>query len=180
MLVNGPVPQFGYQLHLASGEVELNVSSKEQIRQFLNGMYGGRGPKGETTFTPEKGILFENLSKVGKTPLMSKKEMDYYVDQYSRTGLHGPLNWYRTRQVNWEEERELSKLTIDIPTLFVQASKDSVLKPEMSAGMDKYLPNLTRREIVAQHWVLWERSEAANGILKEWFSNVVFGRQSKL
>jgi len=143
-------------------------------------MYGARGPNGETTFSPEKGILFENLPKVGTTKLMSKKEMDYYVDQYSRTGLHGPLNWYRTRKVNWEEERALSKLTIDIPTLFVQATKDTVLKPEMSASMGKFLPNLTRREVVAQHWVLWEQSEAANQILREWFSKCVFGRESKL
>jgi soluble epoxide hydrolase/lipid-phosphate phosphatase len=73
MLVNGPVPQFGYQLHLASGEVEPKINSKEEIRQFLNGMYGARGPNGETTFSPEKGILFENLPKVGATKLMSKK-----------------------------------------------------------------------------------------------------------
>jgi len=32
MLVNGPVPQFGYQLHLASGEVEPKIKSKEGIR----------------------------------------------------------------------------------------------------------------------------------------------------
>jgi pimeloyl-ACP methyl ester carboxylesterase len=74
----------------------------------------------------------------------------------------------------------LSKKTIDIPTLFVQATKDSVLKPEMSAGMDRLLPNLTRREVVGQHWILWEQTEEANRILKEWFNKCVFGRESKL
>lgn len=72
-LVAGPAPQFGYQLHLASGEVEKVINSKETIGQFLKGMYGGRGPKGETTFSPEKGVLFENLPKVGMTKLMSEK-----------------------------------------------------------------------------------------------------------
>jgi len=71
--VNGPVPQFGYQLHLASGEVEKHINSKESIRQFLHGMYGARGPKGETTFIPEKGVIFENLPKTGKSRLMSDK-----------------------------------------------------------------------------------------------------------
>jgi soluble epoxide hydrolase/lipid-phosphate phosphatase len=80
MLVNGPVPQFGYQLHLASGEVEPKISSPEQIRQFLNGMYGARGPSGETTFSPEKGIIFENLPKVGKTKLMSDKASFSHFD----------------------------------------------------------------------------------------------------
>lgn len=72
-MVNGPVPQFGYQLHLASGEVEPRIADEKNVRQFLNGMYGGRGPKGEVMFSPNKGILFENLPKVGKTKLMSDR-----------------------------------------------------------------------------------------------------------
>jgi len=72
-LVNGPAPQFGYQLHLASPEVEARITSKEVIRQFLNGMYGARGPNGEAAFSPEKGVLFENLAKVGKTKLLSDR-----------------------------------------------------------------------------------------------------------
>jgi soluble epoxide hydrolase / lipid-phosphate phosphatase len=35
--------------------------------------------------------------------------MDYYVDQYSRSGLHGTVNWYRTREANWKDEKELVK-----------------------------------------------------------------------
>lgn len=71
-LVKGPVPQFGYQLHLASGEVEKVIQSKQSIRQFLHGMYGARGPKGETVFVPEQGVLFQNLPTVGKNKLMSE------------------------------------------------------------------------------------------------------------
>lgn len=107
-LVKGPAPQFGYQLQLASGEVEPKISSREDIRQFLRGMYGGRGPNGEVVFSPQKGVLFENIPKVGPSPIISDKvrpvakdccsgetsssrqEIDYYADQWSRTGLHGP------------------------------------------------------------------------------------------
>lgn len=76
-MVNGPVPQFGYQLHLASGEVEPRINDENGIRQFLNGMYGGRGLKGEVMFSPNKGILFDNLPKVGKTRLMSDRVRIY-------------------------------------------------------------------------------------------------------
>jgi soluble epoxide hydrolase / lipid-phosphate phosphatase len=72
-LVEGPAPQFGYQLHLASGEVEKKIQSRDDIRQFLKGMYGGRGPNREVIFDPQKGILFENLHKVGNTRLLSEK-----------------------------------------------------------------------------------------------------------
>jgi soluble epoxide hydrolase / lipid-phosphate phosphatase len=72
-LVKGPAPQFGYQLHLESGEVEKRITSKQDIRQFLSGMYGGRGPNRELLFSPEKGILFENLAKIGPSPLITDK-----------------------------------------------------------------------------------------------------------
>lgn len=72
-LVKGPLPQFAYQLHLASPEVEGRIQSKEDIRQFLKGMYGGRGPNKEAIFSAEKGILFDNLPKLGDPPLLTSK-----------------------------------------------------------------------------------------------------------
>ena len=72
-LVKGPLPHFGYQLHLAGPEVEAALQSEEQIRQFLNGMYGGKGPNGELAFDSVKGVLIENLPKLGKGRLFSDK-----------------------------------------------------------------------------------------------------------
>jgi len=71
-------------------------------------------------------------------------------------------------------------VTIDIPALFIQATRDNVLKPEMSVGMEKYITSLTRREVVAGHWALMEKPDEVNGFLTEWFSSCVFGRESKL
>lgn len=71
--MKGPAPFFGYQLHLASGEVEKRIQSRDDIRQFIKGMFGGRGPNKELIFSPFDGIVFENLSKVGDSPLMTEK-----------------------------------------------------------------------------------------------------------
>jgi soluble epoxide hydrolase/lipid-phosphate phosphatase len=72
-LVKNVLPQFGYQIHLASGEVEKHVNTRESIRNWLSGMYGARGPNRETVFTPKDGVLFENIPKVAgvKCPLLS-------------------------------------------------------------------------------------------------------------
>jgi soluble epoxide hydrolase/lipid-phosphate phosphatase len=70
-LVKGPLPQFAYQLHLASGEVEKSVKDEQSIRQFLKGVYGGRGPNGELAFDPEKGVLVDNLPKIGESRLLN-------------------------------------------------------------------------------------------------------------
>jgi len=72
-LVKTQLPQFAYQLHLASGEVEKFVNDEQSIRQFLKGMYGGRGPNGEIAFDPCKGILEENLPTIGDSRLLDGK-----------------------------------------------------------------------------------------------------------
>jgi soluble epoxide hydrolase/lipid-phosphate phosphatase len=69
--VKGPLPQFAYQLHLASGEVEKSVNDEATIGQFLRGTYGAKGPNGELVFDPEKGIIKENLPKVGESRILN-------------------------------------------------------------------------------------------------------------
>lgn len=75
-LVKGQLPQFAYQLHLASGEVEKSVKDEQSIRQFLKGMYGAKGPKGEIAFDPEKGVLGENLPSIGESKVLNGKVRD--------------------------------------------------------------------------------------------------------
>lgn len=72
-LVKGPLPQFGYQLHLASGEVEPKINTRELLRKFLNGIYGGKGPNGEVVFSPFDGVKFDALPNIGQSPLLSEK-----------------------------------------------------------------------------------------------------------
>jgi soluble epoxide hydrolase/lipid-phosphate phosphatase len=72
-LVKGQLPQFAYQLHLASGEVEKSVKDEQSIRQFLRGMYGARGSSGELAFDPEKGVLAENLPLIGESRILNGK-----------------------------------------------------------------------------------------------------------
>ena len=47
------------------------------------------------------------------------QEIDYYVSQFKRSGFHGPLNWYRTRIINYNDERDLP-LNIPQPALMVR------------------------------------------------------------
>jgi soluble epoxide hydrolase/lipid-phosphate phosphatase len=62
------LPHFGYQLQLASGEVENRLTTKEDMRLFLNAMFGGWGD----AINVESGIKFENLTKLKKTKLLSE------------------------------------------------------------------------------------------------------------
>lgn len=176
-LVKGPLPQFAYQIHLASGEVEKSVQDEKSIRQFLKGMYGARGPNGELAFDPEKGIIEKNLPLIGESRILNGKVLDYYVKEYLKHGIHPTLNWYRQRRTNWEEDLALlDRKVIHQPVLFIQATFDSVLKPEMSKGMDALMPNLTRGEVPATHWALVQKPEEVNAIIRQWLEGRGLGK----
>ena len=73
-----------------------------------------------------------------------------------------------------------NKAVMKQPTLYILANKDEVLTKEMSRHMEKAVPNLTRGEVPAGHWALWQTPEQVNGILKNWIEGVVLGGKSKL
>lgn len=75
-LVAGPLPQFGYQLQLAGPDVEAGIQSEDQIRNFLKGMFGGRGEGGRIMFKPETGVQFDVLPTVGMTSLLNEEVSD--------------------------------------------------------------------------------------------------------
>ncbi|KAF2714805.1 alpha/beta-hydrolase [Pleomassaria siparia CBS 279.74] len=181
LLVKGPLPQFQYQIQLASGDVEKSVKDEESIRQFLKGLFGGQGPNGETCFDPYQGLIAENLPLIGDSRLLNGDVLDYYVKEYARHGIHSTLNWYRTRKANWEEDLALlDKQTISIPALYVEATYDTVLTPEMSKGMEAFVPNLTRGDVPATHWALTQKPEEVNAIVSKWLADQGFGTRSSL
>jgi soluble epoxide hydrolase / lipid-phosphate phosphatase len=113
------LPTFAYQLRIADGQVE-SLKSRVEIKQFLNGMYGGRGPNGEAAFDTQHGVYLDRLPHLGKNRLVKDDMLDYYADQYAKNGMHGPCrcssvpcmarlakplaNWYRTREQNFQDE----------------------------------------------------------------------------
>ncbi|KAL6150829.1 hypothetical protein ACJBU6_11095 [Exserohilum turcicum] len=170
-LVKGPLPQFGYQIHLASGDVETFIKDENSIRQFFKAMYGGRGPNGEILFDPHKGLIAEHLDKIGDNKLLNGKMLDYYVKQYNVHGIHSTLNWYRQRRTNWEEEQELlDKKTITQPALFIQASGDTVLTADMAKHMGTFIPRLTRDEVATSHWAMIQKPDEVNEIIRQWLT----------
>jgi soluble epoxide hydrolase / lipid-phosphate phosphatase len=64
--------------------------------------------------------------------------------------------------------------------LFIAATKDQTLRPDMAANMERHFTNLTRKDVVAGHWALWEAPSAVNKILEEWFEKEVFGTKAAL
>ena len=66
------------------------------------------------------------------------------------------------------------------PTLFIRALKENILTEDLTRGMDKAIPNLTKGEVSAGHWTMFEKPKETNEIIRTWFEGVVFGGKSKL
>ncbi|KAF7546880.1 hypothetical protein G7046_g9176 [Stylonectria norvegica] len=181
IIASGNLLNFRYQLQFKGPEVEANIRGEEKVRQFLNGMYGGAGPNREKGFTAEEGILLDNLSLLKRTKLLSEDELSYYTQQYllqKDPQLRGPLNWYRTRELNFQDELPLTEkgtYKLKMPALFITATEDTALPPSMSLGMEQRFDNLTRGEVQSSHWALWQASDEVNRQVAKWADVVLNG-----
>jgi soluble epoxide hydrolase/lipid-phosphate phosphatase len=170
---------FKYQLQLQGPDVEGTIVGEEKIRQMLNGLYGGRGPKGEVAFDVSSGVFFDNLPKLGPSPLLSKEELDFYAKRYAIHGMRGPLNWYRTGELNFEDEKDMAAkiekdgYKFDMPVLLIVGTKDAALPPRLSRGMEKDFRSLTKGEVLAGHWALWEKPAEVNRFIAEWLGGKI-------
>ncbi|KAK4225533.1 putative epoxide hydrolase [Podospora fimiseda] len=186
-IVEHVLPNFGYQLQFEALDLENKIMSqgRDGIRKFLSCLYGAKVKEtGKSAMTGEKGIELELFDgeQIGKSPLVSDEELEFYVSEYERNGIHGPLNWYRTWEVNFQEERELineGRLKISQPALIVTASRDIALPPAMAAGMDKWVERLMRRGVEASHWAIWEKPEEVNGYIEEFLKEVLGEKKVK-
>ncbi|KAF4334588.1 epoxide hydrolase [Fusarium beomiforme] len=181
IIQSGHLLNFSYQLQFKGPEVQSRLQGEEKIRQFLNALYGGRTPSGELGFSAKDGVYFDKLPELGPSPLVSKEELDYYAKEYASKDppeLRGPLNYYRMQELNHRDDVEVVKKgghKFEMPALFITATDDSALPPSMSKGMDSSFINLTREEVKASHWALWQASEAVNQHIAKWLDGVLGG-----
>lgn len=100
--------------------------------------------------------------------LLTDEELAVYVEAYRRTGFRGPINWYRNMRGNWARSAGVPD-HVAAPALMITAELDPFLPPELSEGMERFVPDLERSVIQAcGHWTQQERPEEVNRILLDW------------
>ncbi|EEA28647.1 hypothetical protein TMatcc_003003 [Talaromyces marneffei ATCC 18224] len=158
------LPNFGYQLQFRSGEVEKVIRTRDDVQQFLLSLYGGRTAEGEIGWSAEKGIKLNKVGNFRPSQLLKGQDLEFYTTEFSRHGIHGPLNWYRLAEINFNDEKEhASTPKIEVPLLFIQALKDLALPPEsMSKSMGQMIPSLTVEKLNTSHWALTEDPKRVN------------------
>ncbi len=98
--------------------------------------------------------------------LLTRDELDVYVQAFERTGSRGAFNWYRAIDRNWEDAVAFGDPTIRVPAMMITAENDLVLRPEQAEPMRKLIPGLRIEHIRnCGHWTQQERPVEVNALL---------------
>uniref|UniRef100_A0A2K5QYN1 Bifunctional epoxide hydrolase 2 n=1 Tax=Cebus imitator TaxID=2715852 RepID=A0A2K5QYN1_CEBIM len=166
-------PVFDYQLYfqepgVAEAELEQNLSRTFKIffrasDETVLSVHNVREMGGLFVRSPEEPSL-------GR--MVTEEEIQFYVQQFKKSGFRGPLNWYRNMERNWKWACKSLGRKILIPALMVTAEKDFVLTPQLSKHMEDWIPHLKRGHIEdCGHWTQMDKPTEVNQILTEWLES---------
>lgn len=133
-----------------------NRDMVEQLRSIPMGVFG-----------PAGGGLLDRLPDTPYGSFLTADDFEVFVAGFSKTGFRGGLNWYRNFDRNWELTAYLNGAKVTQPALMVTAELDFVLRPEMAAGMEAWVPNLRRTVLIhgSGHWTQQEKPAEVNAAL---------------
>ncbi len=104
----------------------------------------------------------------GSDALLDEAELDYYADAFARSGLTGPINWYRNWTHNWEQLAGVGQ-QINIPTLFIGATNDVLIGMQYIEGMRPLVSDLTIHMLDdCGHWTQQEKPDEVNELMIDW------------
>ena len=121
----------------------------------------------------EGGLLDQMTDPPHPMDWFTDEDLDYFVQEFTRSGFFGPISWYRNLDYNWETTPQLAGAKPSMPVLFIAGTNDPVLRMLPPDGMKETVPDL-RIELVegAGHWIHMENPEAVNGPLLKFLADV--------
>jgi pimeloyl-ACP methyl ester carboxylesterase len=108
-------------------------------------------------------------------------DIDYFVNEFQRSGFRGPINRYRNFERDWAMINAVEDRKIHQPSLFIAGAQDMVLKmfgdgnPDTLINvMREHLTDFRGAHIVpgAGHWTQQEAPEATTGHLIDWLATL--------
>jgi pimeloyl-ACP methyl ester carboxylesterase len=170
--------QFFYQLYFQEpgvAEAEFERDIRAALKKFL--IMGA----GETDLTalPAKGPdddLLSGLPDPDTLPAwLSEADLDFYAGEFSRSGMRGPLNYYRNHDLTWELTAG-APTTIEQPAMFLAGAKDGVIAMAAQAleAMPNHVTDLRINELIdgIGHWTQQEAPEATNEAMLRFLNEV--------
>jgi pimeloyl-ACP methyl ester carboxylesterase len=169
--------RFFYQLYFQSpgvAEAELEADVRTSLRKIYHWASGEAMKAGLRVDKPADAKLLDGLPDPDPFPAwLRPADLDYYVGEFEQSGFRGPLNRYRTSELDFAQQAPVADKRIEQPAAFIAGSLDPVLRfvpgvdlVEMMRGRVADL-RLVRLIEGAGHWVQQERPAEVNAALIE-------------
>ncbi|WP_256354075.1 alpha/beta fold hydrolase [Variovorax sp. dw_308] len=163
-----------YQLYfqqVGKADREMSRDPRKTLRSIFYAISGAATGKERWRLFVEPGETFPDTFPEPKDfpSWLSPRALDYYVDEYTRTGFTGTLNYYRCRDRNWEISAFLHGAVVRQPSLFIGGASDPALEQIVGLydQLETYLLGLRNKILLpgVGHSAAEERPDQVNELL---------------
>jgi epoxide hydrolase A/B len=170
-----------YQLYFqepGKSEHEFAADVRKTMLMWLYSASGDAPSDKRWRFLFDKSETLLDTGTVPETlPLwLTEGDLDFYTEEFKRTGFRGALNWYRNIDKLWELSPFLSGAKIRQPSLFIAGEFDAVITMYRQAfdSLEETVPGLRKKILVpgAGHWIQQERPNVVNDLLIEFLASL--------
>ncbi len=156
-------------------DAELGGDAARTMRRMLAGVilpegadFSAGGGLDPSVMAPDGRGFVDRMPEPERLPdWLTQGELDHYIEEFTRTGFTGGINWYRNFDRNWELTEQLTDAHVTVPSLFIGGALDPVLlmsPPSISEGwLDDH-----RGDVIVEgagHWVQQDSPAAVNTAL---------------
>jgi pimeloyl-ACP methyl ester carboxylesterase len=168
-----------YQLYFQTpgvAEAELEHDVRRSIRSLLYSASGDAPRSSHRVHSPgmvprSGGFLDTMADSEELLNWLTDADVDFYVQEFVRTGFRGGLNWYRNIDRNWELLAPFSGVRVSVPALYVAGDRDLVVgfRGMDIANLEHFAPQLRGKIILpgCGHWTQQERTKEVNEAMIE-------------
>ncbi len=168
--------QFFYQLYFFEpgvAEAEFEADIRTSLKKFLV-MAGGET---DLSMLPPKAAGDDLLSSLPDPdtlpPWLTEADLDFYAGEFARSGMRGPLNYYRNHDLTWSLTEGAPK-EIGQPAFFLAGANDGVIMMAAAAlqAMPEHVKDLRINRLIpgVGHWTQQEAPDAVNETILEFLT----------
>uniref|UniRef100_A0A673K6A3 AB hydrolase-1 domain-containing protein n=1 Tax=Sinocyclocheilus rhinocerous TaxID=307959 RepID=A0A673K6A3_9TELE len=95
------VPIFDYQIYFQKPGVAEAELEKNLERTFKLMFIASNETVSFLRVCQRGGLFVASLDDPPRSAILSESALEYYVQQFTKSGFRGPLNWYRNGERNW-------------------------------------------------------------------------------